>query len=265
MKKNKQTCHNNGGSWTTRNPSKEPHLNTTCKQPVHNNTATQHSRQMQHSPTTQTKSNTLLDDLFAHSDYETKFIENIDRLIHAYADADTLFKDFTPHQSKIECIRRVCYKIICEKFELEYFIPRNRSGNNKMNAECKDIFTLIHSYNDALLPLEKINSLFKVDIKPSQLYDMMIKFKADTDLLKGETNKDISTNLMTLGSAFELLITQNMEILGKLSEHTKEIAELKKEKPIPFKYVNIHQASNEAQEIPSKKKKSFYIRESKPE
>jgi hypothetical protein len=28
---------------------------------------------------------------------------------------------------------------------------------------------------------------------------------------------------MTLGTAFELLITQNMEILGKLSEQTKQI------------------------------------------
>jgi hypothetical protein len=48
--------------------------------------ATQHARQLQLSPTSKTRNITLLDDLFAHSNNETKFIQSIDKFVHAYAD-----------------------------------------------------------------------------------------------------------------------------------------------------------------------------------
>jgi hypothetical protein len=192
----------------------------------------------------QSEPKTLVDTILSDDDYASTFLERIPDLIRTYKyDGDFLQHICQGnHNNKIEYLRMQCFQAINKKFELgEFFLPRTRTGPKAYVNSVLDIFIMIHSLYDAILPLEKINDLFRINIKPADFFPIMEHFNASRDLKKGDSNSDIAANIGILGKAIENLIQHNAQINKELKQNSDAIAmlQIQNDKQGVFKYNHV--------------------------
>jgi hypothetical protein len=106
-----------------------------------------------------------------------------------------------------------------------------------------DIYVLACGINDNMCPINDLDNLYSISLKPTEFIEMINSFRADS-LNNGHSNEDLAANIKMIASAIEVLVGDNKKMHEKMDMNSSTISTIQAD-------INRLKSSNKENLMPS--------------